>query len=177
MEKKLMRSPDKKLCGVCSGIADYFNVDPTLIRIGVALLSLYTVIVPALLAYFIVALIMPKAPENYYQFVCNTSKRLMKGHDKKVAGVCSGVAERFDFDATIVRVIFILLVLLFGTGLLAYIVCACIMPSPVDNDYQPNYYGQPNNQGFAGGQPYQEANYTEPQTPPQPNFNNEENNN
>ncbi len=173
MERKLYRSPDKKLCGVCSGIADYFNIDPTIIRIAVALVAVYTTVLPVLLAYLIVALIMPTPPENYFQFIGNTSKRLTKGHDKKISGVCSGFAERFNFDVTIVRVIFVVLFLIFGTGLFAYIVCACIMPQPIDGGFNQNFYGNQNfdqnqyqnpNQGnFYNGQPNQ-------QTPPQGNY-------
>ena len=40
MEKKLYKSNQNKMIdGVCGGIAEYFNVDPTLIRLGVVLLS------------------------------------------------------------------------------------------------------------------------------------------
>ena len=39
--KKLFRSStDRKICGVCGGIAEYFNIDSTLVRLGVVLLSL-----------------------------------------------------------------------------------------------------------------------------------------
>jgi phage shock protein PspC (stress-responsive transcriptional regulator) len=48
--------------------------------------------------------------------------------NKKLFGVCGGLAEYFDVDATVVRIIFLLLVLGAGTGLLAYLVCALIMP-------------------------------------------------
>lgn len=56
-------------------------------------------------------------------------KRLYKVEKgKKVAGVCGGIAEYFDIDPTIVRLIFIILVCCVGTGILAYIVAAIIMP-------------------------------------------------
>ena len=61
MTKKLYRSnSDKKLCGVCGGIAEYFNIDPTLIRLGVVLLSLMGF--SGILAYIIAAIIIPRAP-------------------------------------------------------------------------------------------------------------------
>ena len=60
------------------------------------------------------------------------NKKLTKGHDKKVAAVCSGVAEYFGWDATIVRIITALLCLCWGTGLLIYIVAALVMPEPQD---------------------------------------------
>lgn len=48
--------------------------------------------------------------------------------DKKILGVCGGFAEYFDIDVTIVRIIFLILLLGAGSGLLAYLICALIMP-------------------------------------------------
>ena len=59
--KRLYRNVnDKMLCGVCSGLADYFNIDPTLVRLGwVVFCALGG---SGLLAYIIAALIMPDRP-------------------------------------------------------------------------------------------------------------------
>ena len=63
MEKKLYRSnTDKKLAGVCGGIAEYFNVDPTLIRLGWALVTLCTAGI-GIIGYIVCAVIMPKKSE------------------------------------------------------------------------------------------------------------------
>lgn len=48
--------------------------------------------------------------------------------DKKIAGVCGGIAEYMNVDSTVVRLVAILLVFGWGAGLLAYIVAALIMP-------------------------------------------------
>ena len=48
--------------------------------------------------------------------------------DKKVAGVCGGIAEYLNADPTIVRLVFALLCLGWGSGIVAYIVCALILP-------------------------------------------------
>ena len=61
-EKKLMRSSNKILAGVCGGIAEYFDVDPTLIRVIYAILAVFTTGFPGLLLYLILMLIMPAAP-------------------------------------------------------------------------------------------------------------------
>ncbi len=53
--------------------------------------------------------------------------------DEKIAGVCGGVAKFFGIDATIIRLAWALLVLCAGTGLLAYIVCAFVIPEEPDN--------------------------------------------
>jgi phage shock protein C len=61
--KKLYRSTnDKKLSGVCGGIAEYFGVDPTVIRVGWALISMFGG--AGIPAYIICALIIPEKPTN-----------------------------------------------------------------------------------------------------------------
>jgi phage shock protein C len=49
-------------------------------------------------------------------------------HDQRIAGVASGVAEYFDVDPTVVRVLWVLSVLFWGVGLLLYIAMAIIVP-------------------------------------------------
>ena len=61
--KKLFRNlADKKVSGVCSGIGEYMEVDPTLVRVGYVLLTIFTGVVPGIVAYFVLALIMPEKP-------------------------------------------------------------------------------------------------------------------
>ena len=56
-------------------------------------------------------------------------KRLYKSStDKKLDGVCAGVAEYFGIDPTVIRLLWALAVLFAGCGLLAYIVAAIILP-------------------------------------------------
>ena len=63
MEKKLYRSrTDKKLSGVCGGLAEYLNVDPTIIRLIWVLVCLCAG--AGLVAYIACALIMPEKPEE-----------------------------------------------------------------------------------------------------------------
>ena len=60
-KKKLCRaSRDKKIFGVCGGIAEYFNVDPTLIRLLWVLLSLF--VGCGIIAYILCAIIIPRKP-------------------------------------------------------------------------------------------------------------------
>jgi phage shock protein C len=54
-------------------------------------------------------------------------KRLVKG-EKKIFGVCSGLANYFEMDPTIMRAIFLVAFLIFGSGLLLYIILAIVMP-------------------------------------------------
>lgn len=46
-----------------------------------------------------------------------------------IAGVCSGIAEYFDTDPTLIRILFVLFALALGSGLLFYIILAIIIPS------------------------------------------------
>jgi phage shock protein C len=59
MKQLKKSSSNKMVCGVCAGIAEYFNVDPTVIRLGWALLSLITAAFPGIIAYIVAAVIIP----------------------------------------------------------------------------------------------------------------------
>ncbi len=64
--KKLYRSHDKILGGVLGGLADYINVDKTLVRLVYVLISLFSAGFPGLLAYIIAWIIIPEEP-YYFQ--------------------------------------------------------------------------------------------------------------
>lgn len=55
-------------------------------------------------------------------------KRLVKGYDRKICGVCGGIAEYFNVDPTLIRILWIFFSLCGGSGLLAYIIAAIIIP-------------------------------------------------
>ena len=56
-------------------------------------------------------------------------KKLHKSStDKAIAGVCGGIAEYFGIDSVIIRLVFVLLALGVGSGVLIYVVCAIVMP-------------------------------------------------
>ena len=61
-------------------------------------------------------------------------KKLYKSNsDKKIDGVCAGVAEYFGIDSTIVRLITVIVALMAGSGILLYIIAALVMPRRPDN--------------------------------------------
>lgn len=61
-------------------------------------------------------------------------KRLYRsGKEKILGGVCGGIAEYFNVDPTLVRLLWVFFILAFGTGLLAYIIAWIIIPR------NPNY--------------------------------------
>ena len=55
--------------------------------------------------------------------LCKSSK------DKKICGVCGGIAEYFGIDSTIIRLIWVFLIVFYGSGLLAYFLAALVMPN------------------------------------------------
>ena len=68
MKKKLYRSKtDKMLCGVLGGLAEYLDVDATLIRILYAALSVFSAGFPGVVLYFICAIVIPEAPFDVQQ--------------------------------------------------------------------------------------------------------------
>ena len=56
-------------------------------------------------------------------------KKLVRSANKKIAGVCGGLAEFLGLDASIVRIVWLLCVLLGGLGLLAYLIMWIVMPA------------------------------------------------
>ena len=61
--KKLYRSPNRIIAGVCGGIAEYLNIDPTVVRVLYIVLSFFSAAFPGLLLYLILLLFIP----NYDQ--------------------------------------------------------------------------------------------------------------
>lgn len=57
-----------------------------------------------------------------------TKKLYRSRRDRVFAGVCGGIGEYFDIDSSLVRILWVLLILGAGTGLLAYIICTIIIP-------------------------------------------------
>lgn len=65
MKKRLYKSRDKLVCGVLGGVAEYFDIDPTLVRILYAALAVFTAGFPGLTLYIICALVIPVKPDNF----------------------------------------------------------------------------------------------------------------
>lgn len=65
MYKRLTRSDTNKMvAGVCAGIADYFDIDPAVVRILYVVLTICSAAFPGLLMYIILMLLMPQ-PDDY----------------------------------------------------------------------------------------------------------------
>lgn len=60
-------------------------------------------------------------------------KKLYRSNtDSKVAGICGGLAEYFNLDSSIVRLVWIVFTIMYGFGLIAYIIAALVIPKKPD---------------------------------------------
>ena len=130
--KRLYRNSSAgRIAGVCAGIAEYFDADVTLVRLAWVVLSIVPgSFVGGLVAYIAAWAIMadsssPATAEP------NTRRLTRSTTDRQIAGVCGGLAEYFNVDPTLVRVIWAILTIIPGCivlGAVAYLVAWFIMP-------------------------------------------------
>ena len=127
--KRLYRDRwDKKIGGVCGGLGQLLSLDPTIIRLIVVMLCIFTGVLPLLVLYIIAWMLIPLGPPTYIQFEC---KRLYRSvRNRKIAGICGGIAEALKIDATIVRIVMLFAMLLTGFFplLIAYFIGIVIIP-------------------------------------------------
>jgi phage shock protein C len=132
LPKRLYRnSAAGRIAGVCAGIAEYLDADVTLIRLVWIVLS----IVPGGFIGGIVAYVAAWAIMTDSSMPANvgaaTSRLTRSTTDRKLAGVCGGLAEYFRVDSTAVRVLWAILTIIPGAivlGVVAYLVAWFIMP-------------------------------------------------
>ncbi len=123
--RRLVRvKSEGKIGGVCSGLADYFDLDPVLVRL--AFILLLCVGGMGLIAYIVMWVMVPageaKRPSS-------GSPRLhLSARDRKLAGVCGGLGEFLGMDALIFRVLFVVFFFAWGSGVMLYVVLWLLMP-------------------------------------------------
>ncbi len=136
--KLLQRSViDRRIAGVCGGLARYLDTDPAFIRVLWLILTVAGIIglgigiFLGILAYIICWLIIPEAPEGSEPIVQGQKRLERSATDVTLAGVCGGIAEYFSVDVTVVRVLWVLLTLctLVIGGLLVYLAAWIILPA------------------------------------------------
>jgi len=129
--RRLRRSAtDRMLGGVCAGVADYLDVDSTIVRLVWLLLVIFPVpLVPAILGYLIAWMVIPTAVPSEAPA---PARRLLRSRtDRQLAGVCGGIAEYLGADSTIIRVVWAILSVVPGAiigGLIAYLVAWIVIP-------------------------------------------------
>jgi phage shock protein C len=128
--RRLVRIPsEQRIAGVCAGLADYVNVDVTLVRAAWIVLSIVPgAIIGGILAYLLAWMVMPEGQPTRAAI----GRRLVRSAtDAKIAGVCGGLAAYLGVDATPVRVGWIVLSVFPGAvvcGVIAYLVAWIIVP-------------------------------------------------
>ena len=132
--RRLTRSrPHGTIAGVCAGLADYFGVDAVLVRAAWVVFSIVPgAVIGGVLAYLAAWLIIP---EDAGAAPVPIAPRLTRSTtDKRIAGVCGGLAEYFGVDATPVRLLWIIVSILGGAGIggvIAYAFGWLIIPRPM----------------------------------------------
>ncbi|MFA0963014.1 PspC domain-containing protein [Roseivirga sp. BDSF3-8] len=130
--KRLYRDENRKvLGGVAAGIAHYFGIDPLWVRLLFVILLLdlfvtFSISSLMLISYIICWIVIPGSRTLEED---KKIKRLYRDPDDRVlGGVSSGLAAYFGTDPILIRILFILLLVLGGSGFLIYIVLWVIMP-------------------------------------------------
>lgn len=127
--KKLYRASDPMVFGVCAGFGEYFNIDPTFVRLGFIFIWIVTGILPLSIAYLIATIIIPKKPKDY-KMKSSYKKFYRSTTDRKIAGILGGIGEITRLDPAFLRLLTIFLCLITGVIplVLAYIIGWIIIP-------------------------------------------------
>jgi len=140
--RRLTRRPaEGKLGGVCAGIAAYLNTDPTVVRLLWVILSVVPgVIIGGVIAYVVAWILVPAEAADVPRSA--TVQRLQRSvTDRKIAGVCGGLAAYFGVDSTLVRIAAIVLAIYPGAvicGVLMYVLAWFVMPSAGSERLEPS---------------------------------------
>lgn len=123
---------DKKIAGICGGLGQYFKIDPTIIRISLLIVTFLTGILPMAALYLIAWAAMPLGPKHYVEIPRKKLYRSRK--NRKISGICGGLAEYFKIDATLVRiaVIALLLITFAIPVIVSYLIGTFIIPENPD---------------------------------------------
>lgn len=120
----------RRIAGVCAGVADYLEIDEVLVRAAWVVLTIAPgAIIGGVIAYIAAWILMPEVAEPSVQL----GKRMTRSNtDRKIAGVCGGLAEYFSADPTVIRLLWVVVSIFGGAcigGVIAYIVAWFIIPA------------------------------------------------
>jgi phage shock protein C len=128
-----------RIAGVCAGLAEYFDVDVTVVRLAWIILTIFPgALIGGVLAYLAAWLIMPEGtPMPGARPTCLARS----ASDRKIAGVCGGLAAYFGIDSTLVRLAVVILSIYPGAvifGVLAYVIAWLVMPEEATTTFHPS---------------------------------------
>jgi phage shock protein PspC (stress-responsive transcriptional regulator) len=123
------------IAGVCAGLADYFAIDVSLVRLAWVILSIVPGgVIGGVVVYMLAWLIMPEPGAAREAAASLRPDRLTRSaSNRKLGGVCGGLGEYFALDPTAVRVAWLVLTILPGAivgGLIAYVLAWIVIPPP-----------------------------------------------
>jgi len=129
--RRLVRLPSEgSLAGVCAGLAAYLEVDVTIVRLAWIILSIFPgALIGGVVAYAGAWLIMPVGAPAAGPVP--RSRLVRSATDRKIAGVCGGIAAYLGIDSTFVRVAVVILSIYPGAiicGIIAYAIAWFIIP-------------------------------------------------
>ena len=132
--KDLIRPTDDRIiAGVCAGLADFFGLDSSTVRLATLLLILFGGL--SIWIYVVLWLVIPEAPAPRFDIhvkndnrMATDNKRLVRTSNGMIAGVCGGIAEYFGLDTSLVRIATLILILAGGLSLWVYIILWLIIP-------------------------------------------------
>jgi phage shock protein PspC (stress-responsive transcriptional regulator) len=129
-----------RLAGVCAGLAAYLGIDVTLVRLAWVILTIFPgALIGGIVAYLAAWLIIPEgtpAPESL------PPSRLVRSRtDRRIAGVCGGLATYLGVDSTLLRLVVVILSIYPGAvvfGIIAYVVAWMIIPGETIPNLEPS---------------------------------------
>lgn len=138
--RRLVRLPaEGRLAGVCAGIAAYLEIDVTIVRLAWVILSIFPgALIGGVVAYAGAWLIMPEGTPA--TAAAPRSRLVRSATDRKIAGVCGGIAAYLGVDSTLVRVAVVILSIYPGAiicGVIAYLIAWFIIPAEEESTFQP----------------------------------------
>ena len=133
--RRLTRSrTNGTIAGVCAGLANYYGVDVVLVRLLFVILSIAGAVIGGVIVYVAAWIIMPEGDDLP---VAASEKRVLRRSttDKWVAGICGGMAEYFQVDAPLVRLLWVVGSIFCGAiigGIVVYVLAWIIIPRTPD---------------------------------------------
>ena len=132
-KRQLRRSiSERRIAGICGGLTEHFDVDVSLVRLAWVVLTIVPgAILFGVLAYLAAWVLMPESAEVPVARPAAATRLTRSATDRKIGGVCGGLADYFSVDPTAVRLLWVVLSIIPGAiicGVLAYVVAWLIMP-------------------------------------------------
>ena len=141
VRRTLRRLPaEGRIAGVCAGLAEYFDVDVTVVRLAWIILTIFPgALIGGVLAYLAAWLIMPEGTP--LPGAARPARLARSAVDRKIVGVCGGLAAYFGIDSTLVRLAVVILSIYPGAiifGVLAYVIAWLVMPEEATTTLHPS---------------------------------------